>query len=147
VRAAAHRNPRVIFISFSPPLSPPKPNERELSAGEAAPPVGPLTGVRRSAEGERAAVEPARGSALRWRPEPTRRRPDKRRWTRGPGPFPERVVFKDGRSGHGGAAAIPQRDCRRVLRRVQAATVPTSGGSRRAPSRRPKWQIRHGVKV
>jgi hypothetical protein len=103
VRAAAHRNPRVIFISFSPPLSPPKPNERELSAGEAAPPVGPLTGVRRSAEGERAAVEPARGSALRWRREPTRRRPDKWRRTRGgPGPFSERIVFDDVRSGHGG---------------------------------------------
>jgi hypothetical protein len=33
-------------------------------AGGAAPPAGPLAGVRRSPEGERAAIEPARGSAL-----------------------------------------------------------------------------------
>jgi hypothetical protein len=63
----------------------------------------PLAGVRRSPEGEHAAVEPAHDGALRWRPEPTRRRTDKRRRTRGgPGPFLERVVFDDGRSGHGG---------------------------------------------
>jgi hypothetical protein len=141
--------------------SPPKPSERRHArrprkremaadgqpAGEAAPPAGPLAGMRHSPEGERAAVEPARGSALRWRPEPTRRRPDKRRRTRGPGPFPEHVVFDDGRSGHGGATATPRRDCRRVLRRVQAATVPTSDGSRRAPSRRLKRQIRCGGEV
>jgi hypothetical protein len=129
-----------------------RPRKRELAAGsqpagEAAPPAGPLAGVRRSPEGERAAIEPARGSALRWRPEPTRRRPDKRRRTRGPGPFPEHVVFDDGRSGHGGVTATPRRDCRCVLRRVQAATVPTSGGSHRAPSRRPKRQIQCGGEV
>jgi hypothetical protein len=129
-----------------------RPRKRELAvggqpAGEAAPPAGPLTDVRRSPEGERVAVEPAHGSALRWRPELTRQRPDKRRRTRGLGPFPEHVVFDDGRSGHGGAASTLRRDCRRVLRRVQAATVPTSGGSRRAPSRRPKRQIRCGGEV
>jgi hypothetical protein len=42
-------------------------------SGGAMPPASPLTGVRRSPEGERATVEPARDSALRWRPEPTRR--------------------------------------------------------------------------
>jgi hypothetical protein len=42
------------------------------SARGVAPPASPLAGVRRSPEGERAAVEPARGSALRWRPELTR---------------------------------------------------------------------------
>jgi hypothetical protein len=40
-----------------------------------------------------------------------------------------------------GAAGTPWRDCKRVLRWVQAAMAPTSGGSRRAPSQRPKWQI------
>jgi hypothetical protein len=43
--------------------------EREMAAGDqpaggVAPPAGPLAGVRCSPEGERAAVEPARGSAL-----------------------------------------------------------------------------------
>jgi hypothetical protein len=121
--------------------------KRERAGGRPERRHRPLADVRRSPEGERAAVEPARGSALRWRPEPTRRRPDKRRRTRGPEPFPESVVFNDGRSGHGGAAVTPRHDCRHVLRRVQAATVPMSDGSRRAPSRRPKWQIRHGVEV
>jgi hypothetical protein len=69
----------------------------------AVPPTRPLAGVRRSPEGERAAVEPSRGGALWWRPELTRRRHDKRRRTRGgPRTFPERVVFDDGRSDHGG---------------------------------------------
>jgi hypothetical protein len=62
----------------------------------------PLASVRRSPEGECAAVEPACSSALRWRLEPTRQWPDKRRRTSGPGPFPERIVFDDNISGHGG---------------------------------------------
>jgi hypothetical protein len=68
-----------------------------------APPASPLACVRCSPEGERAAVEPARSSALRWRSEVTYRRPDKRRRTHGgPRPFPERVVLDDDRSGYGG---------------------------------------------
>jgi hypothetical protein len=35
-----------------------------MAAGGAASPASPLTDVRRSPEGERAAVEPASGSAL-----------------------------------------------------------------------------------
>jgi hypothetical protein len=35
-----------------------------MAAEGAAPSASPLTGVRRSPEGERAAVEPARGSGL-----------------------------------------------------------------------------------
>jgi hypothetical protein len=44
-----------------------------------------------------------------------------------------------------GVAVTSQHDCKHVLRRVQAATAPTSGGSRRAPSRRPKWQIQKWI--
>jgi hypothetical protein len=62
-----------------------------------------LADVRRSPEGERTAVEPSHGGALWWRPEPIRRRPNKWRRTRGgTGPFPEHVIFDDGRSGRGG---------------------------------------------
>jgi hypothetical protein len=69
----------------------------------AAPPTRPLAGARRSPEGERATIEPSPDGALWWRPESTCRRPDKRRRTRdGPEPFSERVIFDDGRSGHGG---------------------------------------------
>jgi hypothetical protein len=68
----------------------------------AAAPTRPLAGARCSPEGERAAIESSHIGALWWRSEPTRWRPDKRRQTRGgPGPFPERVVFDDGGSGHG----------------------------------------------
>jgi hypothetical protein len=38
--------------------------EREMAAGGAAPPTGPLAGVQRSPKGECAAIEPARGGAL-----------------------------------------------------------------------------------
>jgi hypothetical protein len=73
------------FISPSLPRS----RERESWRGVASRSKvqrRPLAGVRCSPEGERAAVEPARGSALRWRSEPTHRRPDKRRRMCGSGP-------------------------------------------------------------
>jgi hypothetical protein len=58
------------FFTSSPPLfSTEAERERELAAGcqptgGAAPPASPFTGVRRSPKGERAAIEPACGSAL-----------------------------------------------------------------------------------
>jgi hypothetical protein len=152
IKPRRNRSPETLATSFTPRLflytSRENVRARRLAAGGAVPPASPLTGMRCSPEGEHSTVEPARSSALRWRPEPTRRWPDKRRRTHGgPGPFPERIVFDDGRSSHGGAAATPRCDCRRVLRRVQVATVPTSGGGRRAPSWRMKRQIRCGGEV
>jgi hypothetical protein len=61
------RNPSVISFTFSPPLSPPKPSERggqRSAAGRPEVRRRPLAGVQHSPEGERTAVEPARGSAL-----------------------------------------------------------------------------------